>query len=527
MNAWRMVWHLAKWDLVRMRWWIVSVSVLLAVQTGVSMRTWTTDPTFWITALGGLLIPLSVIVTVQGDAPLSPDAFYRGRPIRWWAVPVSKMMVLTLAIGVPSLVLAVGPLSQFQEPMPVRLAHLGGIVVGVGALVFGWLCWGAATTSLVACGAVWLASLLVNALASWALHSSAWWSNPEVPWVASLALTIIVAALYRWKWSPRAAATAMLCVTVLESLVSTKSQLYRPGMSRSARSAIIRDSLPMTIDSVSFEQPHVLRVAFHLSTVGRADGVRLSNLFVRTEGLSTVFNLVGANQVSGARVVPSRHSADSISITDASGAGRVEFRMNGMSSSGSGASTTRDLFFSAPDAAGVRHATGVLVVATVDTALSRVQKLSLSGTVATFSATPEGRLSLRAGAAPSRGPVQWHVEQQLAEGRLEWGLVRTSIGAAPPIDESSEDPLFFGHYATRLWRNGRANAEAVSMNGSNSMYSAMILPGLYKRVETLSFTPPPLAARSVDSLEVFRLSAPQRAQVRATFAPATQLGRFP
>lgn len=504
MNAWQSVRHLAAWDLRRMRWW-----VMLAILTALGQAfLGYSEQTYWFTILAmyGVDWPLLLFaaVLVQGDSPLSATAFHRGKPLPWWMLPLSKGLVLLLAYALPAMIVSIISIVAYGEST-ARLVTLlqrsawATLVLGVSLIATS-----AATGSIFSLVGLKIASL-VGALAVAQLFLSLKWF-PWWAWTNELktAATILVAAsLYRRRWSSRSAMSAMLAMSVVDAMGWVNMFDSKPR----SEATVISGDATVVLDSVSFEQPHITRVAFHLNTPAGSDGIRFdwaTNVVVAHASAQWV-GLAKPNERSGIRVERDAQGAEVRAVDPAGDTAVYGARV---ATSGIQRVST-DLVTDPPRdrllPADTSRTAGVLVLFTRDSVMPATATLAFSGTARILRMLHATRLPLRDAAENTATAVHWRLAESKELGG-PWTLTRSTLSTGRNPD-STIDLALGPPVSIRVIRGDTVRGWPIRTKTAQSG-AVGLAPGLYRVYDVRTLPPPPLSAITTrDSVEIAEVSA--------------------
>jgi hypothetical protein len=498
MTAWRMVWHLARWEAVRMRWWVLGMTALTLLLVLLALADLWDAPTITVGLLASFAPVTVAVVVAHGDSPLRATSFYRGRPIQWWGVPAAKLVTLLLVIAGPALLLSAVPMLQWNESWVARVGHLKDILVASSVASVTGMILGAVTGSMTRLGVLLVANIMIAQLVGMGLKSTEWNGSQMLVWLSLAAMFALSVDVYRRKWNRRPLIAVVLLLSILSALGTTKA----------SRNTVVTwsplaDSVQVTIDSVSKEQPHILRVAFTVETKAPIDGIRLSEGFSTVSAPSSLFGLGRIGHASAIRLTGPSAGERLLTVTDPDGRREVSLK-SGRGNGGQGRSSG-DLFFDASDAQGVRRARAVAIVVLWDTIVPLAYTVSVQGRVIGFRGHSEGILPLDTTVTAGTGMARWRLRRRPSADESGWLLERKALGSAKL--DTLNAPLSEGHYATRFIVNGRRTNSGLTLTGARSTYNVPIVTGLNRSVETVSVAGWALERANADTVELLRLEA--------------------
>ncbi len=500
-SGWGVVWHQIRWDLQRMRGWIVAITGLMITQLALTYRDDVNVLAASLGAVSMLLILLFAIIAVQGDSPLHPAAFYRGRPMSWWVMPSAKILFLLTALAGPALVVGAIVIAQYDDEWRHRATLVFEIISGAGIFAVVGFSFGAVTLNVAEMGVFLVAAYLVNLTASALLRYIEWPGAPWLGWLAIAAGFALALDVYRRMWKPRSAFFAMVLISLIGPLTSNT---VKPRTVRAAQRPIT-DSVHIVIDSVTNERPHIVRVAFTVETTAQIDGIRFPYSAGNVGRHSTWFSLGRLNRPSALRVEGSMAKGGVITISDSLRSHNTT--VSEQNSGGGEGFGVSDLHFETADPRGVRRARAVGLVATWDTLIADSTIATVSGFATGFQSSPEGTLPVTPSAQSRTGGVHWLVRTTLDDGKQSWILERSSLGAVSEDSAQSRMLSSLGRYSTRFIEQGRLLSTGLDISGASTSYGVLVVPGLIRRVETFGTSVETLGPPSRDTVALQRIHA--------------------
>lgn len=255
------VWHLLRFDVLRMRWWLVAYGGLLMVGALHAVDLLLLSETQGMVAALAvpLLVMLSAVVLVQGDHPTAADAFWRGKPTDPRAQVIAKLLLLAAMISVSLLVVAIA-VGVIGTPADTAVTLVGGAVPGMVMWTILALTIGAVTRDprsapllFAGIGVLAVSTRMFGGLASFG-PATLW--VPEA-WLVIAGAVTLLAALYHSAISvrPALAVTVVLGVLAIDSLSREMGGVREPNPSASAAMSELPASEAMeriVIDTVRF-----------------------------------------------------------------------------------------------------------------------------------------------------------------------------------------------------------------------------------------------------------------------------------
>lgn len=523
MNAWSVVWHLAKWELVRARWLVLGINASLLLQVGFAAAdVWNRS----LSLLGYMSFCAAVLLTglsATADLPVSATAYNRGRPISWWMVPTAKFVAVLTAVCLPSLLLSVGVLLPYAEPPLARLEHLLSVLAMTVLMATIGVTAGALSLPGRRGGALWLTCYLVGfAVDAW-LKSTKWQGMPSLLWVAGAAALALALFSYRRRCSQGVSAIGLLAISQLFVVATTKAQLNSSDLPAS----VVRDSLGISIDSVAIERPHLARIAFTVETNSPIDAVHLPRGFVSPGVVSWFAGLERAGHRSDIVLEVSSDRGRTLTFSDPRNCHAVSLT-NGSERGGHG-EAGQDLLLDSPDTRGIRRAHAVALVALWDSVLPTGRPISLSGTAYGLHARREAVLPLRVNAASREGTVHWHVQRDSSPAGVGVSLARESLRSPWTGDTAVRGWDSDRHVARFVGANSTANgaANVVPYTSSSASTSIMVLPGFERFQRTYRVCSALASSAATDSVELLHLSPVGQFGFHATATLAVADGARP
>lgn len=271
--------HQVRWNLRRTWPWMLG-ALVFAVGSALSLVV--TDPPVAnelqpqrLALLPLLAVPYAAVVIaslVQADSPVDSSAFFRGRPVRWWILPLAKPLSLLLTLAVPPVLVALFAHWRWQSPASAALSSIAGMLfVQVGLLLAVWCA--AACTRHVASAIgvlvllyVWMNIALIGLMSVPAPLRDM--SKRSIGWGVLIVALLSTIGLYRRPRSSRRAQVTIvgLCAVGLPLLAAPRQARTFEVPSRAMPSA-----LTWQVDSVERTSDGLLRVAYHIDAADSVD----------------------------------------------------------------------------------------------------------------------------------------------------------------------------------------------------------------------------------------------------------------
>lgn len=501
MSAWGAVLHQMRWDLLRVRWWILGASAMMVAQLLLSRMSKSDVAAVSIGLVSMVYMVLIGVVSTQSDSAIQPAAFFRGRPMPWWVMPVAKVGALFVAIALPALLIGTASLTEFEETWRERIGHIGAILLGVGLIVFAGFTYGAVTRGIADIGVLVIASYLVNLAATSVLRAIKWPGAPWLSWLVIAATLYLSLDVYRRVWKPRAALLGMIALSLVNVIASTKFIESRTE----GRIPPPRDSVRIVIDSVNTERPHIVRVAFTVEAPSTIDGLQFPSSFASVGQRSTLFGIDRLNHASPVLIEGEMSERGKLTVSDPYRSHYTEFTKR--SHGGGRGSGNGDLHFDRVGPGGIRKARAVAIVAMWDSTPLPGAEVRLNGTATAFSARVESRLPLEQDQKSRDGTAHWAIRKELDDGRPAWSFVRTALGVLETKAAPQQSLSGIGRYSTRLIEKGQPLSTGVSSSGARSSLGVIVVPGLVRQVESFRFDMWTLDEHPKDTISLLRIEA--------------------
>lgn len=514
------VYDLLRYNLQKSRWWIIAVwaamlvaPIALAIDgTGVSrswlVLSWLPLALVWLAWLPAHGFP-------KGARPVDDDA-----SPNWWHSPLAKLLTITLVIYLPAIVIGISLRSAGGENANAILRWLKSDPPVWLALT--WIAYNfnliRTRSSFIAPALFWILYEQMDATR----HFNAQWPTANGSRLLWLFSTALCAGLVYWKpkWFSFAFGT-LVCFGWCGSIMAPE---YYPINRLEIASIGGGDSVAVTLDSLTIERDHLMRIAFHIDALVDGDVARVGRWSsvsvhgVRNDGIAEI---VAPGQRSQLRS-PVWVDSTRWRVFDATGRYSRTYHLDPRTPS------STDLVLSPvslrPSGVGkLKRGAAVAVVAFMDSVPPSWDALRASFVLDISSVRETRRVPMRPERNSNRGDSAARLVHSKLDARDLWALRRSYFTRSIDRSRAPREPELRGSLRAQL-RQSDGTTHLLALSEAHSS-RALVVPGVVHRIEESQILAPyDPDAQIRDTLILESLSTVRRFEVNAKVRLASTTG---